>query len=116
VPPWGGEQAGLPGKLYAKILRDTVSGEFPVVSYWKPTTILSDNRIPALGIDQSLFVFASPTAGEQVTISAEVYFRRMFSTEAERRGWDSSDILMEATNVDITIAHWEEVYIPLILR
>ena len=39
VPAWGGEHSGRPGKAYAKVLRDVVSGKSPVVSYWKQTLI-----------------------------------------------------------------------------
>jgi hypothetical protein len=45
VPEWGGAQSGLPGKAYAKVLCDVVSGEYPVVSYWRQALIISDNRI-----------------------------------------------------------------------
>lgn len=116
VPAWGGEQAGTPGQLYAKILSDAVSGEYPVVSYWKPSFILSDNRIPAMSNDISEYVFAAPSSGEQVTVTAQVRFRRMFSVEAERRGWDSPDIIMEEASIDVIVLPWTKVYIPLIQR
>jgi len=45
VPDWGGTQAGLPGKAFAKVLRDVETGESLVVSYWKQALIVSDNRI-----------------------------------------------------------------------
>jgi hypothetical protein len=60
VPVWGGEQAGEPGKTFAKVLRDVESGEYPVVSYWKQTSLVSDNRIPAGESDKSTFAFAAP--------------------------------------------------------
>lgn len=116
VPAWGEAQAGLPGKLYAKVLRNAVSGEYPVVSYWKPSFIVSDNRIPALEGDQSQYIFVAPAVGEQVTVTAQVGFRRLFSAEAERRGWNIPDILMEESSLEVVVLPWTTVYIPLIQR
>jgi hypothetical protein len=99
VPGWGGAQAGLPGKAYAKVLRDVLTGEAPVVSYWKQALIDSDNRIPAMGRDASLYTFAAPAAGGPVTVAAELRFRRAFQAVMDAKGWDAPDILMETTAV-----------------
>jgi len=116
VPAWGGAQSGSPGKIYAKLLRDVVSGEFPVVSYWKPSTIISDNRIPAMGSDTSRYRFTTPASGDQVTITAQLLFRRLFQAEADARGWNSPDILMRENRAEVVLAPWEVVYLPLIQR
>jgi hypothetical protein len=116
LPAWGGEQAGSPGKIYAKVLRDAVSGKYPVVSYWKPSTIFSDNRLPALGSDTSRYIFAAPTFTDQVVVTAELRFRRLFQAEAEARCWDSPDILMDVKSIQITVATQMQVYIPFVLR
>jgi hypothetical protein len=68
VPDWGGEQAGFPGK----VLKDVASGESPVVSYWKQTLILSDNRIPAFASDTSVYIFAAPAGCSPVRVRAEL--------------------------------------------
>ena len=60
IPAWGGIQTGRPGKVFVKLLRDVKTGEMPVVSYWKQTLIKSDNRIPAMGADQSTYIFSLP--------------------------------------------------------
>jgi hypothetical protein len=78
VPNWGGAQAGLPGKAFAKVLRDLETGAMPVVSYWKQTAIVSDNRIPAMAGNTSTYTFAVPTAGGQVTVTAQLRLRRTF--------------------------------------
>ncbi len=61
VPDWGGAPAGAPGKAFAKVLQDAVTGESPVVSYWKQAFIVSDNRIPALGSATSVYTFTAPS-------------------------------------------------------
>ncbi len=74
VPKWGGEgdiaegnYAGLPGKGFAKIFKDIppypgprrvrhFSQVYPA-PYWRPAIIDYDNRIPADGVDTSIYVF-----------------------------------------------------------
>ena len=101
VPAWGGAQAGLPGKAFAKVLRDVLTGEMPVVSYWKQALIDSDNRIPAMGRDTSLHTFAAPAGGGPVTVAAELRFRRTFQAVMDAKGWDSPDIVMEMVEVTL---------------
>jgi hypothetical protein len=103
VPKWGGAQAGLPGKAFAKVLQDVESGESPVVSYWKQTLIVSDNRIPALESDISRYTFALPQTGDQVHIAANLIFRRLFQPLAEAKGWNMPDILMAQISTDLQV-------------
>jgi hypothetical protein len=103
IPDWGGDQAGRPGKAYAKILKDVLSDEFPVVSYWKQTLILSDNRIPALQGDVSSYTFSAPAGGETAIISAELWFRRAFQEVMDAKGWETPDILMESHQLSLPI-------------
>jgi hypothetical protein len=116
VPGWGGAQAGLPGKAFAKLLRDAQTGEWPVVSYWKQTFLVSDNRIPALGSDASTYEFALPSAGEAMTVTAELRFRRVFQGVTDARGWDKPDIVMEETWAVLPTVPWTETFLPLVLR
>jgi hypothetical protein len=116
VPGWGGAQAGQPGKAFAKLLRDAQTGEWPVVSYWKQALIVSDNRIPALGSDASIYEFALPSAGGTVTVTAELRFRRVFQGVTDARGWDKPDIVMEEAWAVLPTAPWAEIFLPLALR
>jgi hypothetical protein len=116
VPEWGGVQAGLPGKAFAKVLSDALTSEFPVVSYWKQTFIASDNRIPAMGSDTSLYTFAIPSGVSTVTVAAELLFRRTFQSEMDARGWNTPDIRMETGVVEINTQPRWVVYLPLMGR
>jgi hypothetical protein len=116
VPPWGGAEAGLAGKAFAKVLRDVESGEAPVVSYWKQTLIESDNRIAALESDVSAYAFTAPAGGGTVTVTAELVFRRAFQDVMDERGWDTPDIVMEERGVVLTLGPRWEVYLPIVLR
>jgi hypothetical protein len=116
VPEWGGPQAGLPGIAFAKVLQDVVSGEYPVVSYWKQTLIVSDNRIPALESDVSAYTFTLPRAGGPVTVTAELLFRRVFYEEMDARGWDTPDILMEQAQTTLVAQSWWRYCFPLALQ
>jgi hypothetical protein len=98
VPDWGGAQAGLPGQAFAKVLRDVRTGESPVASYWKQVLIESDNRIPAMGSDTSIYTFPLPEQGP-MTVSAELRFRHLFQGEMDARGWNVADMVMEEREV-----------------
>lgn len=101
LPDWCGDEAGLPGVAYAKVLRDVETGESPVVNYWKQTLIESDNRIAALETDWSTYRFQS--AEGTITVRAVVLFRRLFQELAEAKDWNMPDILMEEAEVSIPI-------------
>jgi hypothetical protein len=116
VPDWGGAQAGLPGKAFAKVLRDVETGKVPVVTYWKQALIVSDNRIPAMGSDVSRYAFTAPVTGGQVTVTAELRFRRAFQDVMDRRGWDTPDVMMESAERSLPLRPWWGVYLPCILR
>jgi hypothetical protein len=117
VPEWGGEQAGLPGQAFAKVLKDVETGAYPVVNYWKQTLIVSDNRIPAMGSDTSVYLFAAPVAGTPVTVTAELRFRRLFQAEAEARGWQRPDVVMETAQSTLpSVQPWWSLFLPLVLR
>ncbi|MBI5667963.1 MAG: hypothetical protein HZC41_08125 [Chloroflexi bacterium] len=107
LPDWAGmgdeasgHYAGLPGVLYAKILADFYTGEMPTAAYWRQTRLASDNRIPALATDESVYRFALPGAAA-VTVEARLIFRRAFIELMEQKAWDTPDILMEQARVTI---------------
>jgi hypothetical protein len=95
VPDWGGDMADRPGKAFAKVLRSLNTGEEPTAAYWSPTMIVSDNRIPAFGVDTSVYEFAAPPSGT-VNVEATLIFRRAFWDLMQSKRWDSTpDIVME---------------------
>jgi hypothetical protein len=107
VPEWGGEgdpeqgyYAGLPGKGFAKILSERWTGVSPTGAYWNPTTIVSDNRIPAFGADESEYVFRTPAEGA-VEVRVRLLFRRAFMLLMDQKGWEVEDILMEEEVVEV---------------
>lgn len=116
VPEWGGSQGGMPGTAYAKVLRDVQSGRAPVVSYWKQALIESDNRIPALESDATVYTFAIPKPGEAVTVTAELRFRRVFQDVMDAKGWTSPDIVMAEAQTDVVVQPSWEQFLPLIWR
>lgn len=113
IPDWGGNQAGQPGQIYAKILADSHTGEAPVVSYWKQTFISRDNRIPALAEDTTYYTFSAPDPGA-ATVSAQLLFRRIFQPLRESKGWDAPDIIMAQVDTSLTLQPMWEVFLPLV--
>lgn len=80
---------------YAKILRDALTGELPVVSYWRQTLIDSDNRLPARGVSETVYWFDLADAGSY-TLDMQLLFRRVFTDLAAQKGWGVGDNQMEA--------------------
>ncbi len=122
VPDWGGvdetelDYGGQPGKGYAKILRNAMTGEWPVVSYWKQSFIQSDNRIAAGACDTSRYRFARPASGS-VTIEARLWFRRLFIDQAREKGWDTPDLLMAEAHAVVAISPAPpQLFLPVIAK
>ena len=103
VASWGGAQTGMPGKTFAKVLRDMATGEAPVVSYWNQTLIDSDNRIPAMRSDTSIYSFVLLPTTIEVTIDVELFLRRAFQDVMDAKGWIMPDMLMEKEQIKIII-------------
>jgi len=124
VPLWGGEAdpsgeagpeegyySGVPGTAYAKILQEMWTEVSPTGAYWNPTRILSDNRIPAMESDTTVYKFqprqvhAEHSDGSeyneptQFYITVKLLFRRAFIELMDQKGWDDPDILMAAQSI-----------------
>jgi hypothetical protein len=107
VPDWGGvgdpEQgyyAGLPGKIYAKVLRELWTQVVPSGAYWNLTEVVSDNRLASFESDTSLYTFAAPTEGIG-SVEVRLLFRRAWIRLSDWKGWSDADILMETTTIPI---------------
>jgi hypothetical protein len=81
-------------------------------SYWKQCFILSDNRIPALQSDTSTYQFAVQPGGGEITISAELLFRRNFQSEMDARGWTSPDTLMQSELIKLPEKTVFRIFLP----
>ena len=100
-PAYSGDYGGLPGKTFAKVLRDDWTGETPTGAYWRPVTIAEDTRLAALETDTTHYTFSAPAEGV-VTVNVQLIFRRAFYELMQQKGWDDPDILMEH----------ETIYVP----
>lgn len=92
--PDDGYYAGMPGKIYAKILMEIWTEVVPTGAYWNPTRIVSDNRIPAMQNDTTRYIFDTSKASP-VTVHVKLFFRRAFIELMDQKGWDIPDIVME---------------------
>lgn len=100
LPEWAGNYAGGPGKIFEKLLRDEWTGEMPTGAYWRPVTIVSDTRLPAMATDTSQYVFDVIDA-EDASVDVRLIFRRAFQELSEQKGWNDPDILMEQATIDV---------------
>jgi hypothetical protein len=106
LPTWTGtgsapgHYAGRPGTAYAKVLEELWTEVWPTGAYWNQTRVRSDNRIPALGRDETTYVFrAAP--GQAARLTVTLLYRRAFIALAEQKGWDVPDIVMAETEIPV---------------
>ena len=83
--PAQGYYAGLPGKLYAKV-DQADSGQSPTF-FTDATSVVFDNRIPALALDQTSYTFAVPVGSGTIRVRARLIYRRAFRALVDAKGW-----------------------------
>ena len=92
--PVQGYYAGLPGTAYAKILEERWTNVSPTGAYWNHTRVVADNRIPAMGSDNTVYAFTD-LPEEDILINVTLLYRRSFIELIDQKGWEVPDILME---------------------
>lgn len=100
LPEWCGEGdpaegyfAGMPGEVYAKILKEYWTEKEPTGSYWMQTRVVRDNRIRAMETAISEFRF-SIRQSARVNVSVKLIYRRAFIELSDQKGWENKDILL----------------------
>ncbi len=99
-PDFAGDYGGLPGKTFAKVLRDNYTGETPTVAFWRQISLVEDNRLPALATDATQYTFALP-ADVGATVNVRLIFRRAFYDLMQQKGWNDPDIHMASETLHI---------------
>lgn len=99
-PAFSGNYGGLPGKTFAKVLKDNWTGETPTAAFWRPVTIVEDNRISPFETDTTNYTFTVP-ANEAVTINVRLIYRRAFYELMQQKGWNDADIVMEESTLQL---------------
>jgi hypothetical protein len=94
LPEWAGDQAGKPGKGFAKILRDTNTNEAPTAAYWRQVEIVEDTRLFPMKTDSSRYAFALPQ-GKPAKVTVKLIYRPAFQKLAQQKGWNDPDIVMQ---------------------
>jgi len=119
VPVWGGvgtveegNYAGLPGKGFAKVLKDLLpypdgrrkrhfQNEYPA-PHWRPTLVESDDRIPANQSDVSNYQFHVPkTLSRSLHITTRLLYRRVYKNLLDAKGLKIPDIEIARKNLII---------------
>lgn len=93
--------AGLPGKVFVKLLEEISTGVSPTAAYWNPTRIVTDTRLEAFESDIGEFLFAAPDSGD-ARVEAVLFYRRAYKTLMDQKGWNEPDIVMESAEVSIS--------------
>jgi hypothetical protein len=99
--PADGYYAGLPGKVFIKLLEEIWTGVSPTAAYWNPTRVVMDTRLGAYESDVGEFLFTAPDSGD-ARIVAVLLYRRAYKELMDLKGWNEPDILMESATVSIS--------------
>jgi len=102
--PAKGNYAGLPGKVFVKLLEEMWTGVSPTAAYWNPTRVVMDTRLGAFESDVGEFLFIAPHSGD-VRIEAVLLYRRAYKKLMDLKGWSEPDIVMESAGVSISQKH-----------
>jgi hypothetical protein len=102
--PANGCYAGLPGKVYVKLLEEIWTGVSPTGAYWNPTRIVMDTRLGAFESDTGEFLFIAPDSGS-VRIEAVLLYRRAYKKLMELKGWSDPDIVMNSAAISVSQKH-----------
>jgi hypothetical protein len=93
LPEWTGNYAGQSGRAFAKILKDTWTGEMPTAAYWRPVELIEDTRLFPMKTDTSTYAFDLPD-GAVATVRVKLVYRPAFQRLAQQKGWGDSDFVM----------------------
>ncbi len=102
--PADGCYAGLPGKVFVKMLEEMWTGVSPTAAYWNPTRVVMDTRLGAFESDVGEFLFIAPDSGD-IRIEAVLLYRRAYKNLMDLKGWSEPDIVMESAAVSISQKH-----------
>ena len=102
--PAAGCYAGLPGKVFVKMLEEIGTAISPTAAYWNPTRVVMDTRLEAFKTDVGEFLFAAPDSGD-VRIEAVLLYRRAYKKLMDIKGWNEPDVVMESAAVSISPKH-----------
>ncbi len=83
--PEQGYYAGLPGRLFAKFIRDA-HGNGPTF-FTDAAELVFDTRLPAFAVDRSTYEFAVPQGTGDVHVRARLIYRRAFRALVDLKGW-----------------------------
>jgi hypothetical protein len=83
--PAFGYYAGLPGKLYAKLNQDAL-GNSPTF-FTDATSLVFDNRIPALATDSTSYTFPVPPGDGTLRVQSRLIYRRAWRALVDAKGW-----------------------------
>jgi hypothetical protein len=102
--PADGCYAGLPGKVFVKLLEEIWTGVSPTAAYWNPTRVVMDTRLGAYESDVGKFLFIAPDSGD-VRIEAVLLYRRAYKNLMDLKGWSEPDIVMESAAISVPQKH-----------
>lgn len=98
-PRESGNYAGLPGKLYGKLLAGP-DGTVPA-PFWQAVAVQSDTRLLPDQRDQGHFSFRLDPASRTVHVDVRLVYRKFFKPVADEKGWPDRDIVLREQAIQL---------------
>jgi len=102
LPDWtgigeekGGNYAGLPGAVFARILQDDKGNIH--VPFWRATGIASDTRIRPKKTVALTYEFTLTDPGDEPEVEAKLIYRPVIKPWAKKKNWLVEDILITSS-------------------
>jgi hypothetical protein len=100
LPKWAGNYADQPGKVFAKVLRDTWTNEVPTAAFWRSVEVVSDTRLMPLVADRTRFTFQAPPGA--ATVDVQLIYRRAPQQLMIWKGWTDQDLVLKQLSLVAT--------------
>ena len=94
LPAWAGNYAELPGRIFAKVLKDEWTGESPTGAIWRPVSVVSDTRLKPFVPDTSQYIFDTG-ASEPATVDVQLLYRYAPQELMKQKSWPDQDVVMK---------------------
>jgi hypothetical protein len=101
LPAWSGDYAGLPGRTFAKIIKDKWTGDVPSAAFWRQAEVAADTRLQPFIPQSSHYIFAG-FAGQTASVEVKLIYRRAFQELMQQKGWEDPDIVMKQTKLKVS--------------
>ena len=100
-PREAGNFAGMPGKLYGKLLRGP--GGYSPAPFWQAIALDSDTRLRPDESAQTRFDFQPGDSPGTARLHATLLYRRFYKSILDEKSWPDADVILADKTIEISV-------------